>query len=183
MVVIEFQKLHFVIAFRTIQRVIAEREEDGSPPLSKTAVDLMFFFGNDTVQFRINLTVPCIQAAITNPFKMFFREVSDETFDEIHNRQGLFHILIVFMAVIVESNSISIIPVNPGCGYDGSAKIASNIFSNDFRIAEIRLGVDIEAVFVLSVAFCFYFFKGGSYFVLNLIDESCAESISKIVLV
>jgi len=44
MVVIEFQKLHFVIAFRTIQRVIAEREEDGSPPLSKTAVDLMFFF-------------------------------------------------------------------------------------------------------------------------------------------
>ena len=127
--------------------------------------------------------MPCIQAAITNHFKMFFRDVSDETFYEIHNRQGLFHILIVFMAVIVESNSISIIPVNPGCGYDGSAKIASNIFSNDFRIAEIRLGVDIEAVFVLSVAFCFYFFKGGSYFVFHFIEESCAESISQIVVV
>ena len=86
MVVIEFQKLHFVIAFRTIQRVIAEREEDGSPPLSKTAVDLKFFFGNDTVQFRINLTVPCIQTAIADHFKMFFRDVTDETFYEIHDR-------------------------------------------------------------------------------------------------
>ena len=51
MVVIEFQEFHFMVTFRTIQRVIAEREEDGSSPLSKTAVDLMFFFGNDTVQF------------------------------------------------------------------------------------------------------------------------------------
>ena len=83
----------------------------------------------------------------------------------------------------MESNGLSIIPVDPGCGYDGSAKIASNIFSNDFRIAEIRLGVDIEAVFVLSVAFCFYFFKGGSYFVFHFIEESCAESISQIVVV
>ena len=51
MVVIEFQKLHFVIAFRTIQRVIAEGEENGGSPLSETAVYLVFFSGNDTVQF------------------------------------------------------------------------------------------------------------------------------------
>lgn len=127
--------------------------------------------------------MPCIQTAITNQFKIFFRDVSDETFDEIHNRQGFFHILIVFMAVIVESNSISVIPVNPGCGYDGSAKIASNIFSDDFRIAEIRLGIDIEAVFVLSVAFSFYFFKGGPYFIFHFIEQSGAESITEIVII
>lgn len=127
--------------------------------------------------------MPCIQTAITNHFKMFFRDVSDETFYEIHNRQGLLHILIVFMAVIVESNSISIIPVNPGCGNDGSAKIATNIFGNGFRIAEIGLGIDIEAVFVLSVAFCFYFFKGRPYFVFHFIEKSRAESIAQIVVV
>lgn len=77
---------------------------------------------------------------------MFFRDVADETFYEIYDRQSFLYILIIFMAVIVESNGITIIPINPGCGYDGSAKIASNIFSNDFRIAEIRLGIDIEAV-------------------------------------
>lgn len=182
-VVIEFQKLHFVIAFRTIQRVIAEREEDGSPPLSKTAVDLMFFFGNDTMQFRINLTVPCIQTAIADHFKMFFRDVRDEPFYEIHDRQSFLHILVVFMAVIVESNGISIISVNPGCGYDGSAKIAADVFSDHFRVAKVRLGIDIEAVFVLAVAFGFYFFKGRTYFAFHFIEESRAESITQIVVV
>ena len=51
MVVIEFQELHFVITFRTIQRIITEGEENRGPPLSETAVYLVFFFRNDTVQF------------------------------------------------------------------------------------------------------------------------------------
>ena len=89
---------------------------------------------------------------------MFFRDVADETFYEIHDRQSFLHILVIFMAVIVESNGISIIPVNPGCGYDGSAKITANIFRNDFWIAEIGLGIDIETMFVPAVAFGFYFF-------------------------
>ena len=78
----------------------------------------------------------------------------------------------------MESNGLSIIPVDPGCGYDGSAKIASNIFSNYFRIAEIGFGIDIEALFVLAVAFRFYFFKGRTYFVFHFIEESRAESIA-----
>ena len=86
MVVIEFQELHFVITFRTIQRIITEGKENRRPPLSETAVYPVFFFGNDTVQFRINLTVPCIQPAIADHFKMFFRNVTDETFDEIYGR-------------------------------------------------------------------------------------------------
>lgn len=51
MVVIEFQELHFVITFRTIQRVIAEGEENGCPPPGEIAVYLVLFFRNDTVQF------------------------------------------------------------------------------------------------------------------------------------
>ena len=83
----------------------------------------------------------------------------------------------------MESNGLSIIPVDPGCGYDGSAKITANIFRNDFRIAEIRLGIDIETMFVLAVAFRFYFFKGRTYFVFHFIEESRAESIAEIVVV
>lgn len=51
MVVIEFQELHFVITFRTIQGIITEGKENRRPPLSETAVYPVFFFGNDTVQF------------------------------------------------------------------------------------------------------------------------------------
>lgn len=111
---------------------------------------------------------------------MFFRDVTDETFDEIHDRQGLFYILFILVTVIVESNGLSIISVDPGCGYDRSAKIASNVFGNYFWIAEIGFGIDIETLFVLAVAFCFYFFKGRTYFVFHFIEESCAESISQI---
>lgn len=51
MVVIEFQELHFVITFRTIQRIITERKENRGPPLSEASVYLVFFSGNDAVQF------------------------------------------------------------------------------------------------------------------------------------
>lgn len=61
----------------------------------------------------------------------------------------------------MESNGISIIPIDPGCGYDGPAKITANVFSNYFRIAKIGFCIDIEALFVLSVTLRFYFFKEG----------------------
>ena len=83
----------------------------------------------------------------------------------------------------MESNGFSIVPIDSGCGYDGSAKIASNIFSNYFGIAEIGFGIDIEALFVLAVAFRFYLFKGRTYPVFHFIEESRAESIAEIVVV
>ena len=51
MVEIEFQELHFVITFGTIQRILTEGKENRGPPLSEIAVYFVLFFGNDTVQF------------------------------------------------------------------------------------------------------------------------------------
>ena len=114
---------------------------------------------------------------------MFFRDVSDETFYEIHNRQSFFHILFIFVTVIVESNGISVIPVNPGSGNYWPAKIAADVFSHYFRIAEIRFGVDIEALFMLSVTFRFYFFERRSDPVFQFIEKSSTESVTEIVVV
>ena len=114
---------------------------------------------------------------------MFFRNVTYETFYEIHNRQSFFHILFIFVTVIVESNGISIIPIDPGCGYDGPAKITANVFSNYFRIAKIGFCIDIEALFVLSVTLRFYFFKRRSNPVFQFIEKSSAERITEIVVV
>ena len=124
-----------------------------------------------------------IQTAISNHFKMFFRDVTDQTFYEIHNRQSSFHILFIFVAVIVESNVISVIPVNPGSGNHRPAKIAAGVFSHYFRIAEIRFGIDIEALLMLSVTFRFNFFERRSNPVLQFIEKSRAESIAQIVVV
>ena len=51
MVVIELQELHFVVTFRTTQRVVTEGEENRGPPPGKTAVYLALFFRNDMMQF------------------------------------------------------------------------------------------------------------------------------------
>lgn len=50
-VVIEFQELHFVITFRAIQGGITKGKKSRGSSVSETAVYLVFFFGNDTVQF------------------------------------------------------------------------------------------------------------------------------------
>lgn len=83
----------------------------------------------------------------------------------------------------MESDGLSIIAVDPGCGYDGSAKVASHIFSNDFRIAEIGFGIDIEALLVLAVTSGFYFFKRRSDPVFQFIEKSRAERIAQKVVV
>ena len=114
---------------------------------------------------------------------MFFRDVSDETFYEIHNRQSFLQILFIFVAVIVESNGISVIPVNPGSSNYWPAKIAADVFSHYFRIAEIRFGIDIEALFMLGVTFRFYFFERRSDSVFQFIEKSSTESITEIVVV
>ncbi len=112
---------------------------------------------------------------------MFFRDVSDETFYEIHNRQSFFHILFIFVTVIVESNGISVIPVNPGSGNYWPAKIAADVFSHYFRIAKIGFCIDIEALFVLTVTLRFYFFKRRSDPVFQFIEKGSAERITEIV--
>ena len=83
----------------------------------------------------------------------------------------------------MESNGISIVPINPGCGYDGPAKISANVFCNYFRIAKIGFGIDIEAMFVLTVTFCFYFFKRRANPAFQFIEKSSAERITEIVVV
>ena len=114
---------------------------------------------------------------------MFFRDVADETFYEIHNRQSFFHILIVFVTVVMESDGISVIPVNPGGGYNRSAKIAADIFCNCFGVAQIRFGIDIKSMFVLSVTFRFYFFERRADPVFQFIKKSSTESAAEIVVV
>ena len=83
----------------------------------------------------------------------------------------------------MESNGISIIPIDSGRGYNGSAKIAANVFSDYFRITKIGFGIDIETLFVLAVTFRFYSFKRRSDPVFQFIEKSSTERITEIVIV
>lgn len=64
------------------------------------------------MQLFICLPVPGIKTAISDHLVMFFRDMLDEALYEFHNRNGFFHVFVIFMTVVVESDKISIIFIN-----------------------------------------------------------------------
>ena len=79
----------------------------------------------------------------------------------------------------MEGDKVAIIFINTGSGDNGAAKITANIFGNDFWIAFIGFGVDIEAMFMVFIAGCFYFFERRADFGFQFVQEHSSESIAK----
>ena len=120
-----------MLAVRAYQGVISKRRQNSSSPLIKAAVDMMFAFGNSTIEFGINFSVTCINPTIPNHFKMFFRDVANETLDEFHSRNRFFYVLFILMPVVMESDHFTIVFINSGCGNDRTTKITPNVFYNN----------------------------------------------------
>ena len=82
----------------------------------ETPIDAMFGLMYGTMKFGIYFSVCCIETAISNHFKVFFRDVSDETFDETYGRDSFFHIFFVFMPIVMKSNEFTIVLIDSGSG-------------------------------------------------------------------
>ena len=87
------------------------------------------------------------------------------------------------MTVIVESDRITGIMIDPGSSDDRPAKITTNILSDYFGVTENRFSIDIETMFMFAVTSCFYFFKRRPDSDFQFIEESGAESTAEIVIV
>ena len=85
--------------------------------------------------------------------------------------------------MIVESDRITVIVINPGSSDDRPAKITTDILSDYFGVTEIRFRIDIETMFMFAVTSCFYFFKRRPDPDFQFIEESGAESTAEIVIV
>lgn len=157
--------------------------KDGGTPLVKTPVNMVLFPGNDPAEFFVDLPVSGINAAIADHLKMFFRDMADQTLYKLHDRDGLFHILIIFMAIVMEGNEVTIIVVNAGSSDDRTAEIASDILDSSFRVTGIGFGIDIEAVLVFPVAASLRFFKRRADLSFQFIQEYSAESVAQISIV
>lgn len=131
------------------------------------------------MELFVNFPVAGIDTAITDHFIMLFRNMPDEPFYEIHNRNGFFHIFVIFVPVVVESNKIAVIFVNPGCGDYGTPEIAANIFDGCLWVAFVGLCIYVETFFVLLVTAGLDFFKGGSDPGLHFVKQGSAEGIAQ----
>ena len=85
--------------------------------------------------------------------------------------------------MIVESDRITVIVIDPGSSDDRPAKITTNILSDYFGVTENRFSIDIETMFMFAVTSCFYFFKRRPDPDFQFIEESGAESTAEIVIV
>lgn len=84
------------------------------------------------MEFFINLPVSGIDAAITDHLVMLFRDVPDEPLYELHNRDSFFHIFVILMTVVMESDKITVIAVNTGSGDNRAAEITADVLYNCF---------------------------------------------------
>lgn len=62
-----------------------------------------------------------------------------------------FHIGIIFVPVIMESDKVAIVFINPGSGNHGSSEITPDIVYHGFGITFVWLCIDIETVLVFPV--------------------------------
>lgn len=120
-----------------------------------------------------------IEATIANHFIMLFRDVLDKAFNKVHNGKSFFHILVIFVAVVMKGHKVTIIAVNSGGGNNRASKITANIFENSLRVTFSRLGVNIKALFMLPVTAGLDRFKGGPDALFHFIKKSGTESITE----
>ena len=92
-----------------------------------------------------------IDAIIANHFEMFVGDVNNETLNKVNSRKSFDNEFVVFMSIVMEGNMGARIRVDTGSGNNRPAKIASDVFRDDRRIAVIGLGVNVEAVAVIAV--------------------------------
>ena len=135
------------------------------------------------MKFFVNFPVPCINAAVADHFEMFFRDMPDETFYELHNRKSFFDIGVIFVTVVMEGDKVAIISVNPGGGNNRTSQIAPNVFYGGFGVAFSWLGIDIETVFVFPITTGLYLFERGTDFGFQFIEQGSAESIAEVGIV
>lgn len=132
----------------------------------------MLFLRNGTTELFVRAAVTCIDAVITDHFKIRFRDVLYKSFHEIQHGNGLVNKLVVFVPVVVESNRITIIFINAGSGDNRASKISADVFGDNRRIAEVWFGIDVKPVFLITVNRGFDFFEGVTNPCLHLIEES-----------
>lgn len=128
------------------------------------------------MKLLVCFAVACIQAAIADHFKMFLRDMPDQTFDEVHNRDRFLYIFIIFVSIVMKSDHRTIIFVDPGSGDHRTPQIASDIFDGSLRITRGRLGINVKSLLMRRITEGFDLFERIAQPLVHLIKESGTES-------
>lgn len=107
----------------------------------------------------------------------------DQAPDKIQDGEGLLHIGIIFMTVVMKRYGFSIIAVNPGKSDRGSAQVTADIFDYSIGVTFFWLCINIKPMFIVPVTECFGLFKRRTDAHLQFVEQGSAESIAQIRIV
>ena len=77
MLIVDFKDLHGRVTARTGDGIIAESREDSITPAIERTVDRVLFTGDGTVDHSVRLSVPCIDAIVTDHLEMMLWDMTD----------------------------------------------------------------------------------------------------------
>ena len=143
----------------------------------------MFEIGNSSKKLFILFTVSGIEAVIANHFELLVRNVLYKKLDEFHGRNRFADKGVIFMFIVVKGNRFAVVRVDSGQSNHRPAKVSADIFGNLLCITQIWFRINIETVFVFMINVCLDLFERGTDFGLHLIQKSCLESFTEIIIV
>ena len=77
--------------------------------------------------------VLCINAIVSDHFKMLVRDMYNQAFDKVGDGNTFRDRFMILMALIMERHTIPVIGINPGSGNDRSSKISADVFNGDCK--------------------------------------------------
>ncbi len=148
---IEFKKEHFFPTARTLDGVISKRKKYIVTPCNHVKIDGSLLSGDGTVQPFIFLTVSGINTIVSDHLEVLFRDMANQSLDELHGRNFFDNEFFIFMPVVMEGDIVAVIMVDTFCGDNRSAKITTDIFNNIRGITLIVLCINIKAVDMILI--------------------------------
>lgn len=152
-VMIDFQQFHFVFTAGALEGIITKRQGDTFAPSVQRKNKFVLAFMDGKVELILFDMFSGIDTIIADLFKMLFRDMLYQPVDEVHGRQGFYHILVILMAVVMKGNGIvfRIVLINTGSGNNRSSEITANVFDHLSGIAAVRFCIDVESIFMIMV--------------------------------
>ena len=135
------------------------------------------------VQGFVSFTVAGIETIVPCHFKMFFRDMLDQKFYKIQRRNSFFNVCIILVPVVMESDEVTIIGINPGSSNHRAAQITGDIFHDGIRVTEVRFCIDIETIFVFFIDGSLDLFKRGADAFFHFTQQGSLESLAQIRIV
>ena len=120
-----------------------------------------------------------VNSIIANHFKLCFRNVLNKSGNKIKSRDFFNNVFVIFVSVVMKSHGISVIGIDSGSSNNRTSQVASNVFSNCFRITKIWFCMNIETVFTMIVNQRFHTFKRIAKFAMKFVQECSTKGITE----